>query len=65
MTKLTRNQVMVLLDIYRGTFRANRHMGTVAKDMARLSRRGLITSVRSPRRTRAGTALVARISKVE
>lgn len=40
---MTCNQLMVLLDIHRGTFRESRHMGTVSKDILYLLRRGLIT----------------------
>ena len=41
---MTCNQLMVLLDIYRGTFNLDRHLGTVWDDVAYLYRQGLITA---------------------
>lgn len=41
---MTSNQLMVLLDIYRGTFYRERHMGTVDTDLATLSHLCLIES---------------------
>jgi len=42
MKNLTINQLMVLLDIYRGTFKTLRHMETVVADERRLRNLGLI-----------------------
>ena len=42
-THLTCNQAMVLLDLYRGTFARDRHMGTVDDDCDKLFRCGLVT----------------------
>jgi hypothetical protein len=39
---MTCNQLMVLLDIYRGTFDPARHMDTVQKDLMHLFNKGLI-----------------------
>ena len=38
---MTTNQLMMLLDIYRGTFDGSRHMGTVNEDINTLASRGL------------------------
>jgi len=60
---MTCNQLMVLLDVYRGTFRTNRHMGTVASDVSRLFSLGLITlgDRKESVCTEAGRAMVERI----
>lgn len=61
---MTCNQIMVLLDIYRGTFCSDRHMGTVKQDLARLFHSGLITDrTILASCTDAGTRLVGRILK--
>jgi hypothetical protein len=41
---LTCNQAMVLLDLYRGTFEASRHMACVDQDVEKLIRHGLVTT---------------------
>ena len=43
--RLTCNQMMVLLDIYRGTFRRERHLMTVEKDIQTLLKVNLIERV--------------------
>ena len=60
---MTCNQLMVLLDVYRGTFRTSRHMGTVAADVSRLFSLGLITlgDRKESVCTEAGRTLVERI----
>lgn len=60
---LTCNQLMVLLDIYRGTFHRSRHMATVTGDISHLLRRGLITGSLAEKAscTDDGTALVKRM----
>jgi hypothetical protein len=40
----TCNQLMVLLDIYRGTFESTRHLGTVKADVSVLYEEGYISS---------------------
>lgn len=40
---MTCNQLMVLLDIHRGTFQESRHMDTVTEDMRYLRYSGFIT----------------------
>jgi hypothetical protein len=43
MTKaLTLNQIMILLDIHRGTYRRENHVGTIQMDLMALETRGLI-----------------------
>lgn len=44
MKKLTCNQAMVLLDIYRGTYNKDRHMGTYPVDLQMLEAEGLVKS---------------------
>lgn len=39
---MTINQIMVLLDIHRGTFCPKRHLATVEDDVIRLKQEGLI-----------------------
>jgi hypothetical protein len=40
---LTCNQAMVLLDVYRGTFKRDNHVGAVEQDIEKLIRNGLVT----------------------
>jgi len=63
---MTCNQLSVLLDIHRGTFRESRHMGTVAQDLMYLLRRGLITLGDGQRSvcTIDGSRMVDRILKM-
>jgi hypothetical protein len=42
MKKMTCNQAMVLMDIYRDTFQPDNHMGTCPVDLRRLEAGGLI-----------------------
>ena len=42
MSKMTINQIMVLLDAFRGTLSKDRHMGTYEKDVQVLQSRGLL-----------------------
>jgi len=59
MPMVTLNQLLVLLDISRGTFRPDRHMGTVAADLLRLAHLGLVALGKKPTCTKAGEGLVA------
>jgi hypothetical protein len=59
MATVTLNQLSVLLDISRGTFRPDRHMGTVATDLLSLAHLGLVTLGKKPTLTKAGEGLVA------
>jgi len=58
---VTLNQLLVLLDISRGTFRQNRHMGTLATDLLRLAHLGLVALGKNPTCTKAGEGFVADI----
>lgn len=56
---LTPNQLMVLLDCYRGTFNRDRHLGSVNEDQDLLVRCGLIEGASArPRVTDRGRGLV-------
>lgn len=46
---LTCNQLMVLLDIYRGNYEPSRHVGTVSADLQKLMSNGLVTDLRGLR----------------
>ena len=58
---VTLNQLSVLLDISRGTFRPDRHMGTVATDLLRLAHLGFVTLGKNPTCTKAGDDFVGDI----
>lgn len=61
-SRLTPNQVSVLLDIFGGDFSCSRHKGDVLRDLQRLVKENLVES--SERLTPTGRALVEQILSV-
>jgi len=61
---LTVNQLILLLDIYRG-YEAIRHPGTLRTDLRMLKRANLITDdIVEPRLTLTGEAMIVRIQNL-